>query len=136
VRERLSPDISRLPPPRVVVGVVIWSALMIPVALWGLENGDALVVAAILAGIAPGLWVDYWQERTWTAAGKPPRPRLLRVVLQVLSVSVLAVLLAIVVQQQSPELFVAVILLGPAIGAAQKHALLRIALRDAPERPA
>jgi len=136
VRERLSPDTSRLPTPLVIVAVVAWSALMIPVALWGLDNGGLLVVVAILIGIAPGLWVDYWQERTWTAAGKPQRPRLLRVVLQIVSLCVLAVLLAIVVQHQSPELFVAVVLLGPALGSAQKYALLRIALRDAQQRPA
>ena len=136
MRERLSPDSSRLPSPRVIVAVVVWSALMIPIALWGLDNGGLVVVVALIAGIFPGLWVDYWQERVWTTAGKPRRPRLLRVVFQVVSLCVLAVLLAIVVQRQSPELFVAVVLLGPAIGAAQKYALLRIAIRDAPERTA
>ena len=136
MRERLSPDTSRLPSPQVIVAVVVWSALMIPVALWGLDNGGVVVVVALIAGIFPGLWVDYWQERTWTAAGKPRRPRLLRIVLQVVSLGVLAVLLAIVVQHQSPELFVAVVLVGPAVGAAQKYALLRIAIRDAPEQPA
>ena len=87
-------------------------------------------------GFAPGFAVGYWQDKAWTAAGRPRPPMLLRVVAWTVTVCLGALVAAIAVQHQSGEILIALVLLGSAVGTAAKYTLLRIALRSAPERPA